>query len=249
MTDGVLRRPNDALPLVHAAAPVGTVPRHVAIIMDGNRRWARDRGLDEFDGHVAGTEALRGVVTRAAEAGIDHLTVYAFSRENWGRSDREIEQLLTLLANTIERETLQLSKNGIRVDFLGRLDELPAGAAERIATACEATASGTKMRLHVAFNYAGRTEIVDAIRGIVRTGLNPDAIDESTIAAHLYTRGIPDPDLLIRTGGEERLSNFLLWQTAYAEMITVPTLWPDFTATDFDQALHAYEVRPRRLGR
>ena len=249
MTDGGLRRPEDAPPLVHAGVTAGVVPRHVAIIMDGNRRWARERGLDELDGHVAGTEALRGVVTRAVEVGLEHLTVYAFSRENWGRSDREIEQLLTLLANTIERETLQLSKNGIRVDFLGRLDELPAGAAERIATACETTASGTKMRLHVAFNYAGRTEIVDAIRGIVRTGLNPDAIDESTIAAHLYTRGIPDPDLLIRTGGEERLSNFLLWQTAYAEMITVPTLWPDFTATDFDQALHAYEVRPRRLGR
>ena len=173
MTDGGLRRPEDAPPLVHAGVTAGVVPRHVAIIMDGNRRWARERGLDELDGHVAGTEALRGVVTRAVEVGLEHLTVYAFSRENWGRSDREIEQLLTLLVNTIERETLQLSKNGIRVDFLGRLDELPAGAAERIATACEATASGTKMRLHVAFNYAGRTEIVDAIRGIVRTGLHP----------------------------------------------------------------------------
>ena len=249
MTDGVLRRPNDALPLVHAAAPVGTVPRHVAIIMDGNRRWAREHGLDEFDGHAAGTEALRGVVTRAAELGIDHLTVYAFSRENWGRADREIEQLFALLASTIERETPQLVENGICVDFIGRLGELPASAAKRIASACATTAAGERMYLHVAFNYAGRTELVDAIRAIVRSGADPESIDEASVAAQLYTAGTPDPDLLIRTGGEERLSNFLLWQTAYAEMITLPTLWPDFSAADLDRAVRAYADRPRRLGR
>ena len=249
MTDGGLRRPEDAPSLVHAEAVVGAAPRHVAIIMDGNRRWARDRGIDELDGHAAGTEALRGVVTRAAELGIKHLTVYAFSRENWGRADREIEQLFTLLASTIERETPELAKNGISVDFLGRLDELPAGAAARIAAACETTTAGGRMHLHVAFNYAGRTEIIDAIRAIVRSGVKAEAIDEASVAAHLYTKGIPDPDLLIRTGGEERLSNFLLWQTAYAEMITLPTLWPDFTAADLDRALQAYADRPRRFGR
>ena len=249
MSDGGLRRPEDAPPLVHAAAAVGAVPRHVAIIMDGNRRWARDRGLDEFDGHAAGTEALRGVVTRAAEAGIEHLTVYAFSRENWGRADREIGQLFSLLATTIERETPELVANGICVDFIGRLAELPEHAAQRIASACEKTAAGKRMHLHVAFNYAGRTEIVDAIRAIVRSGTASESIDESLVAANLYTKEIPDPDLLIRTGGEERLSNFLLWQTAYAEMITLSTLWPDFTAADLDIALDAYARRPRRLGR
>ena len=249
MTDGGLRRPEDAPPLVHAEAVVGAVPRHVAIIMDGNRRWARERGIDELDGHAAGTEALRGVVTRAAELGVHHLTVYAFSRENWARGDREIERLFSLLATTIERETPELAQNGIRVDFLGRLDELPADAVKRINDACARTSGGGSMHLHVAFNYAGRTEIVDAVRGIVRSGIRADDIDEATFAAHLYTAGIPDPDLLVRTGGEERLSNFLLWQTAYAEIVTTPKLWPEFTPNDLDDAIQRYSERSRRLGR
>ena len=217
--------------------------------MDGNRRWARERGLDELEGHAAGTEALRGVVTRAAELGIHHLTVYAFSRENWGRGDHEIERLFSLLATTIERETPELAQNGIRVDFIGRLNELPPDAVKRINDACAMTAEGGSMHLHVAFNYAGRTELVDAIRAIVRAGVAIDEIDETTVSSYLYTAGIPDPDLVIRTGGEERLSNFLLWQAAYAEMVTLPTLWPDFSPTHLDEAVQRYAERPRRLGR
>jgi undecaprenyl diphosphate synthase len=217
--------------------------------MDGNRRWARAQGLDELDGHTAGTEALRGVITRAAELGIAHLTVYAFSRENWARDDREVGRLFVLLAETIERETATLVKNGISVNFIGRLHELPTDAAERIQRACAATASGRTMKLHVAFNYGGRTEIVDAVRSIIQSGVAADAVDESVISNALYTRGIPDPDLLIRTGGEERLSNFLLWQAAYAELVTWPGLWPDFSAEDLESALGSFAARARRFGR
>ena len=217
--------------------------------MDGNRRWARAQGRDELDGHTAGTEALRDVITRAAELGIAHLTVYAVSRENWARDDREVGRLFVLLAETIERETATLVKNGISVNFIGRLHELPTDAAERIQRACAATASGRTMKLHVAFNYGGRTEIVDAVRSIIQSGVAADAVDESVISNALYTRGIPDPDLLIRTGGEERLSNFLLWQAAYAELVTWPGLWPDFSAEDLESALGSFAARARRFGR
>ncbi len=217
--------------------------------MDGNRRWARAQGRDELDGHTAGTEALRGVITRAAELGIAHLTVYAFSRENWGRDDREVGRLFALLAETIERETATLIKNGIGVDFIGRLHELPADAVERIQRACAATANGATMKLHVAFNYGGRTEIVDAVRTILASGVAADTVDEQTISGALYTNGIPDPDLLIRTGGEERLSNFLIWQAAYTELVTWPGLWPDFSGADLESAMRAFAERTRRYGR
>ena len=249
MTERSVDRPVDAPPLVHQGQAVQGLPRHVAIIMDGNRRWARAQSRDELDGHTAGTEALRGVITRAAELGIAHLTVYAFSRENWGRDDREIARLFALLAETIERETATLIKNGISVDFIGRLHELPADAVERIQRACAATANGAMMKLHVAFNYGGRTEIVDAVRSIVASGVAADAVDEQTISSALYTNGIPDPDLLIRTGGEERLSNFLLWQAAYTELVTWPGLWPDFSGADLESALRAFAERTRRYGR
>ena len=249
MTDRSVDRPVDAPPLVHEGPAVQGLPRHVAISMDGNRRWARAQGRDELDGHTAGTEALRGVITRVAELGIAHLTVYAFSRENWARDDREVGRLFVLLAETIERETATLVKNGISVNFIGRLHELPTDAAERIQRACAATASGRTMKLHVAFNYGGRTEIVDAVRSIIQSGVAADAVDESVISNALYTRGIPDPDLLIRTGGEERLSNFLLWQAAYAELVTWPGLWPDFSAEDLESALGSFAARARRFGR
>ncbi|MFY8167762.1 MAG: polyprenyl diphosphate synthase, partial [Candidatus Limnocylindrus sp.] len=174
MTERSVDRPVDAPPLVHRGPAAQGLPRHVAIIMDGNRRWARAQGRDELDGHTAGTETLRGVITRAAELGIAHLTVYAFSRENWGRDDREVYQLFALLAQTIERETATLVSNGIAVDFLGRLDELPEEAAQRIQRACDATAAGSAMKLHVAFNYGGRTELVDAVRTIVRSGISAE---------------------------------------------------------------------------
>ena len=249
MTDAEIRRPADAQPLVHSAPPPDGSPSHVAIIMDGNRRWARGRNLDELDGHIAGTEALRTVLKHAVQIGIPHLTVYAFSRENWARSDKEVAQLFTLLAKVIDDETPELLRQGVAVRFLGRLAELPAQAQERITAACAKTAGGTKLQLSVAFNYGSRTEIVDAVRTIVTAGFAPESIDERTIANALYTAGTPDPDLVIRTGGEERLSNFLLWQSAYAEIVTTATLWPDFSAADLDAAIATYTQRIRRFGR
>jgi len=249
VTDADIRRPADAQPLVHSDPPADGAPHHVAIIMDGNRRWARAKNLDEIDGHVAGTEALRTVLKHAVQIGIPHLTVYAFSRENWARSDKEIAQLFNLLAKVIDDETPELIQQGVVVRFLGRLAELPEQAQQRIAAACAKTLGGTKLQLSVAFNYGSRTEIVDAVRSIVAAGLSPESVDERTITSALYTAGTPDPDLVIRTGGEERLSNFLLWQSAYAEIVTTPTLWPDFGAADLDAAIATYAQRIRRFGR
>ena len=249
MSEPELHRPVDAPALAHSAAPDRGMPRHVAIIMDGNRRWARARNLDELDGHAAGTEALRAVLKRAVERGVGYLTVYAFSRENWARSDREVSRLFTLLATVIDDETPELIAQGVAVRFLGRLQELPDEARSRIQAACERTAEGRNLRLAVAFNYGSRTEIVDALRSLMADGTVPDEVDEGRIAQALYTAGMPDPDLLIRTGGEERLSNFLLWQCAYAELVTTTTLWPDFGADDFDRALDTYAQRTRRFGR
>jgi undecaprenyl diphosphate synthase len=185
----------------------------------------------------------------AVQIGIPHLTVYAFSRENWARSDKEVAQLFNLLAKVIDDETPELIQQGVAVRFLGRLAELPEQAQERIAAACAKTEGGTKLQLAVAFNYGSRTEIVDAVRSIVAAGLSPESVDERTITGALYTAGTPDPDLVIRTGGEERLSNFLLWQSAYAEIVTTPTLWPDFGAADLDAAIATYAQRIRRFGR
>jgi len=249
VTDADIRRPADAQPLVHSAPPPEGGPSHVAIIMDGNRRWAKSRSLDELEGHIAGTEALRTVLKHAVQIGIPYLTVYAFSRENWARSDKEVAQLFNLLAKVIDEETPELQRQGVAVRFLGRLSELPTQAQERIASACAKTVDGTKLQLGVAFNYGSRTEIVDAVRSITAAGLSPEAIDERTIADALYTSGTPDPDLVIRTGGEERLSNFLLWQSAYAEIVTTATLWPDFGAADLDAAIATYVQRIRRFGR
>jgi len=249
VTDADIRRPADAQPLVHSTPPPEGAPNHVAIIMDGNRRWARGRNLDELEGHIAGTEALRAVLKHAVKIGIPYLTVYAFSRENWARSDKEVAQLFNLLAKVIADETPELVRQGVGVRFLGRLGELPEQAQQRIEAACTATAGGTKLQLAVAFNYGSRNEIVDAFRSIAAAGHAPESIDEQTIAKALYTAGTPDPDLVIRTGGEERLSNFLLWQSAYAEIVTTGTLWPDFGVADLDAAIATYAQRIRRFGR
>ncbi len=224
-------------------------PHHVAIIMDGNRRWARERGLDELEGHPAGVEAIRGVLGHARRRGIRALTLYAFSRENWARADDEVAALFGLLEAAIRNETEELRAQGVRVRMIGRLHELPPETRASIDDALAATADGTEMLLTIAFNYAGRTELVDAIRAIVASGLPAAAIDEATIANALYTAGTPDPDLVIRTGGEERLSNFLIWQSAYAELVTTATLWPDFGAEALDAALDEYASRQRRFGR
>jgi len=224
------------------------MPRHVAIIMDGNRRWARKNGLEEFQGHAAGVEGVRGIIRHAVRRGVPVLSLYAFSRENWGRSDEEVDGLLQLLGKVIANETDELVRQGARVRLLGRIEELPPETALSIRGALEATAGGERLQLNIAFNYSGRTEIVDAIRKIAAQGLAPDEIDEDVVAAALYTAGLPDPDLVIRTADEQRLSNFLIWQSAYAELYFSPLLWPDFGAGAFDAALVEFASRHRRFG-
>jgi undecaprenyl diphosphate synthase len=225
------------------------LPTHVAIIMDGNRRWARERGLPEADGHAAGVDAVRRTVSHAIRRGIPVLSLYAFSRENWGRSDAEVSWLLALLESAIRTETPELVEQGVEVRLLGRLDELPEGTRRSIGSALDATRRGDRLTLNIAFNYAGRAEIVDAVRSLVRSGMPADAIDEAAVAGELYTAGMPDPDLVIRTGGEQRLSNFLIWQSAYAEFVSTPVQWPAFGAEALDDALSDYARRSRRFGR
>jgi undecaprenyl diphosphate synthase len=261
-----LIRPTDAPPSAHdtdAGGPPASLaaaepaipearldlPGHVAIIMDGNRRWARGRGVSELDGHAAGVEAIREILRHAVRRGIPVLTLYAFSRENWARTDEEVVGLFSLLEQAIRSETAELQAQGVRVRLLGRLDELPAATRSSIESALAATAGGERLVLNIAFNYAGRTELVDAVREIVRSGTPADEIDEATIADALYTAGLPDPDIVIRTGGEQRLSNFLIWQSAYAELLTTETLWPDFGPADLDGALAEFASRTRRFGR
>ena len=238
-----------AAPGVDDFLPDSDLPRHVAIIMDGNRRWARQQGLAELDGHAAGVEAIRTLLRHAVKRRVPVVTVYAFSRENWARSDDEVRGLFALLEQAIRGETAELREQGVRIRLLGRLDELPDGTRSSIDEALAETAGGERLLLNVAFNYAGRTELVDAVRRIVASGQPADEIDETTIAAALYTAGLPDPDLVIRTGGEQRLSNFLIWQAAYAELYTTEVLWPDFGSAAFDAALLEFASRTRRFGR
>jgi undecaprenyl diphosphate synthase len=229
------------------AAP--PVPRHVAIIMDGNRRWARARGLPEMEGHAAGVDAIRPIVRHAAARGIEVLSLYAFSRENWARSEEEVSGLFAILERAIRRETDDLIAEGVEVRLLGRVQELPPRTRQSIGQALERTAGGPRLVLNVAFNYSGRSEIVDALRRLVAAGADAGQIDEEAISAALDTAGLPDPDLVIRTGGEQRLSNFLIWQSAYAELYSSPALWPDFDPQALDDALLEYASRVRRFGR
>ena len=224
-------------------------PTHVAIIMDGNRRWARARGVSELEGHAAGVEAIREILRHAVRREIPVLTLYAFSRENWARTDEEVVGLFGLLESAIRSETDELRSQGVQVRLLGRPDELPGATRQSIDSALAATADGDKLVLNIAFNYAGRTELVDAVRRIVRSGVAPETIDEAAISAALYTGDLPDPDVVIRTGGEQRLSNFLIWQSAYAELITTDTLWPDFNAEALQCAIQSFQKRERRFGR
>ena len=266
MARAPLARPTDAPPSAHGpaaspdapatatpeAAPLispDELPRHVAIIMDGNRRWARNQGLAELEGHAAGVEAIRALLRHVVKRGVPVLSLYAFSRENWARSDDEVIGLFGLLEDAIRSETAELRSQGVRVRLLGRLDELPEATRRSIAEALDETAGGQRLLLNVAFNYAGRTELVDAFRRLVASGIAPEAVDEKAISAALYTAGLPDPDLVIRTGGEQRLSNFLIWQSAYAEFYWCDVLWPDFGADAFDAALLEFARRTRRFGR
>jgi undecaprenyl diphosphate synthase len=225
------------------------LPRHVAIIMDGNRRWARAQGVAEARGHAAGVEAIHPIVEHAVRRGIEVLTIYAFSRENWQRSSSEVETLITLLDATIRDQTPRLIEEGVRVRLAGRLNELPAETRESIEQAILATSEGDRMTLNVAFNYSSRTEIVDAVHAFVADGHRLEQLDEKALARYLYTADLPDPDLLIRTGGDQRISNFLLWQAAYAELYFCKAYWPAFDADELDAALAAYASRARRFGR
>jgi undecaprenyl diphosphate synthase len=223
-------------------------PEHVAIIMDGNSRWARERLLPRVMGHKAGIETIRRVAEAADRRGIRVLTLYAFSTENWSRPPEEVDALMNLFSETIRREVDELAKRGIELRFSGRLAQLSAALQDQIRQANERTRISAKAILNIAINYGGRQEIIDAISEMAREGVDLSQLEESTFANHLYTRGLPDPDLVIRTAGEMRLSNFLLWQAAYSEFYSTQTLWPDFGEADFDEALASYQRRIRRFG-
>ncbi len=224
------------------------VPTHIAVVMDGNRRWARQRRLPALAGHRAGVETIRRTLRHARERGVRYLTLYSFSTENWRREPAEVQGLMRLLEETILRETDTLVRDRVRLRVIGRLGDLSEGLRRAIESAARATEGGTDT-MTIAFNYGGRSEIVDAVRKVVADGVASEDVTEETIGQRLYAPDIPDPDLLIRTGGELRVSNFLLWQVAYAEMWATPVLWPDFAVADLDAAITSYASRERRFGR
>ena len=234
------------------AAPTISVPRHVAIIMDGNGRWAKARGLPRSAGHRAGAEAARKALRAAGEAGVECLTLYAFSSENWRRPEDEIADLKGLLGYYLERELSSLAKEGVRLKLIGDYNAFGPDLVSRLEAAVERLAGNSRLTLVVALNYGSRTEIADAARTLAKkakTGeIDPDGIDEHALAAELQTAGLPELDLLIRTSGEVRLSNFLLWQAAYAEMLFTPVLWPDFDEAAFKAAVAEFGARQRRFG-
>jgi undecaprenyl diphosphate synthase len=232
----------------------GRLPNHIAIIMDGNGRWAKRRHLPRVAGHRSGVTAVRSTVETAARIGIPALTLYAFSEENWKkRPQSEVDFLMGLLSRYLKAEVPILNKNNIRLEYIGRQHELPPDVQERMEWAREATSRNSGMVLTLALNYSARSELVDAFRSIVSAaalngGLDHLEIDEETVARHLYTRNLPDPDLVVRTSGEMRLSNFLLWQLAYAEIYVTPTLWPDFRGLHLLEGIAEYQKRERRYG-
>jgi len=228
-------------------------PRHVAIIMDGNGRWAKQRGLTRIEGHRAGAESVRQIVRACGELGIEYLTLYAFSVENWGRPKAEVSALMQLLQFYLQQEIPELNKNNVRLAAIGRLHELPLRAQKQLDKSIAALSKNTGLTLVLALSYGGRAEIVDAVRQIgreIKAGrLDISDVDEALVSQHLYTRAIPDPDLLVRTSGELRVSNFLLWQISYAEIHVTETLWPDFRKPQLEAALADYSQRHRRFGR
>lgn len=226
-----------------------TVPAHIAIIMDGNGRWAERRHLPRLAGHRAGVRNIHRIVRACVDLGVKTLTVYAFSTENWGRPQDEVNGLMALFADASERETRNLHRNGVRVCHVGTMTGVSRHLQSAIERAVNLTRYNTRLTLNVAFNYGGRAEIVDAVRRIVADGLTPDDITEQTVSQYLYTAHLPDPDLVIRTAGEMRLSNFLIWQAAYSEYYATSKLWPDFGAEDLQAAVEAFSSRHRKFGR
>jgi undecaprenyl diphosphate synthase len=225
------------------------VPTHIAIIMDGNGRWALSRGLPRLAGHRAGTENLRRVIEACAEFGIKYLTIYAFSTENWGRPFEEVKGLLRILEDVIDRELQELHDQGVQLRHIGRLDGLKPALRKKVLEAIEFTRHNTRLILNVAFNYGGRDEIVYAIQRLIKDGVNAEEVTDALVSQYLFTAGVPDPDLIIRTSGELRGSNFLIWQGAYSEWYFTPTYWPDFGKDELSRALEEYRQRERRYGR
>jgi len=228
--------------------PAELLPTHVAIIMDGNARWAGRYNLTRLQGHRTGTENVRRTVETFANYGIKYLTLYAFSTENWNRPKGEVRGLLQLLKRVIKKETNALHKKGVRIRHLGKLDRLSEKVQQEIRNSIELTKDNTKMTLSIAFDYGGRAEIVDATKSIVREGVPVDEIDENLLSSYLYSNGLPDPDLIIRTAGEVRLSNFLLWQCAYSELYFTSVPWPEFDEGEIRKALLTYSKRDRKFG-
>jgi undecaprenyl diphosphate synthase len=230
-------------PVTHA-----TIPTHIAIIMDGNGRWAQKRHLPRLAGHQAGTENLREIIKACVEFGVKYLTVYAFSTENWRRSPDEVNGLMRILAESIEKELGELHKQGTQLRHIGRLEQLDPRLREKVEAAIQLTRNNQRLVLTIAWNYGGRDEIVHAMESILAEGVKSSQLNEGLISQHLFTTGLPDPDLVIRTSGEMRTSNFLLWQTAYSEWYFTPVLWPDFKKSELQKAIIAYSQRERRFG-
>jgi len=231
---------NEALP--------DRIPTHIAIIMDGNGRWALSRGLPRLAGHRAGTENLRRVIEACIEFGIRYLTIYAFSTENWGRPPEEVRGLMRILEDVIDRELQELKDQGVQLHHIGRLDRLNPVLREKVKHAVEITRDNNRLVLNVAFNYGGRDEIVCAIQGMILDGISADQVTDDMVSQYLFTAGAPDPDLIIRTSGELRGSNFLIWQGAYSEWYFTPTYWPDFDKEELREALFEFAHRERRYG-
>ena len=231
----------------------GNLPAHIAIIMDGNGRWAKRRGLPRTAGHQAGVKAVKRIVRAAGDLGVSVLTLFTFSQENWKRPRSEVSAIMKLLYETTKREINELDENNVRLITTGRIEELSPKRRQILHEAMEKTKDNTGLILNLALNYGGRTEILDAVKRIAsdvrENRLNPDELDEQSFSGYLYTNGLPDPDLLIRTSGEMRISNFLLWQTSYTELYVTDILWPNFTARDFYEAIWDYQNRQRRFGR
>lgn len=224
------------------------LPNHIAIIMDGNGRWAEQRGLLRLDGHRAGVKNINTVIECLNEYQVKYVTLYTFSTENWSRPEDEVKGLLQLLEETIDKEIDELHRKAVRFRHLGRREELPAPMQQAINRAVELTSQNKGMTLSLAFNYGGRLEIIDAIRHLIADGIPPQDIDDRLLSRYLYTAGLPDVDLVIRTGGELRVSNFLIWQAAYSEYYFTPVLWPDFDQKELEKALSSYSQRQRRFG-
>jgi undecaprenyl diphosphate synthase len=228
--------------------PAEKIPRHVAIIMDGNGRWAISRGLPRLAGHRAGTENLRRIIRASAEFGVKYLTIYAFSTENWGRPPEEVNGLMRILEDVIDRELTELHKEGVQLRHIGRLERLDPKIQEKVLHAIDLTKNNDRLVLNVAFNYGGRDEIVCAMQNIIKDGISADKVTAELVSQYLFTVGVPDPDLIIRTSGELRVSNFLIWQAAYSEWYITPTFWPDFNKEEYRRALETFAQRDRRYG-